>query len=85
MSPPTNRLKTFIIVLGGPVFDVLVIFACLSLWQHTFLRLGLVGIILSQALNALRNLVPVSTVYDGVPVPSDGKIILEQLARKRQT
>jgi membrane-associated protease RseP (regulator of RpoE activity) len=77
MPPPTQGFRTFIIALGGPVFDVLVIVACLFLWQHSFLRLGLVGIIFSQALNALRNLIPVSSHYAGVRVPSDGKVLLD--------
>jgi hypothetical protein len=84
MPPPTQGFRTFIIALGGPVFDVLVIFACLLLWQYPFLRLGLVGIILSQALNALRNLIPVSSLYAGVHVPSGGKILLDLVVRKRQ-
>jgi hypothetical protein len=84
MPPPTQGFTTFIIALGGLVFDVLVIVACLFLWQHTFLRLGLVGIIFSQALNALRNLIPVSSSYAGVRVPSDGKVLLDLVMRKRQ-
>jgi membrane-associated protease RseP (regulator of RpoE activity) len=85
VPPPIDPFKTFIVAVGGPVFDALVMLICLLLWQHTFLRLGLAGIILSQAVNALRNLAPVSSVYDGVCVPSDGKVILQLLARKRQT
>jgi membrane-associated protease RseP (regulator of RpoE activity) len=85
VPPPTGRFKTFIIALGGPMFDMLVIVVCLLLWQHVYLRLGLVGIILSQSLNALRNLAPFSSLYDGVRVPSDGKIILQLFAGKRQT
>jgi phosphotransferase system glucose/maltose/N-acetylglucosamine-specific IIC component len=85
LPPPTDRSKTFIIALGGPVFDALVIFLCILLWQHTFLRFSLAGIILCQALNALRNLAPVSSLYDGARVPSDGKVILQLLARKRET
>jgi hypothetical protein len=82
--PPMDSFKTFIIALGGPVFDVLVIFFCLLLWQHTFFRLGLVGIILSQALNALRNLIPVSSLYAGVRIPSDGKVLVDLVVKKRQ-
>ena len=82
---PTDRFKMFIITIGGPIVDVCVIFICLLLWQHTFLRLGLAFIILSQSINILRNLIPVSALYGGVRVPSDGKVILQLLARKRQT
>jgi Peptidase M50B-like len=82
---PTDRFKLFIITIGGPVVDVCVIFVCLLLWQHTFLRFGLALILLSQAINILRNLIPVSSRYAGVRVPSDGKVLLQLLARRRQT
>jgi hypothetical protein len=55
---------------------------CVSLWHHSFLRIALVPIILCQSINALRNLTPVSSLYDGVRVPNDGKIIIELFARK---
>ena len=84
-TPPTERFKIFIITIGGPVVDGCVIFICLLLWQHTFLRVGLGFIILSQSINILRNLIPVSALYAGVRVPTDGKVILQLLARKRQT
>jgi len=82
---PTDRFKMFIITIGGPVVDACVISFCLLLWEHTFLRLGLALIILSQSINIFRNLIPVSALYGGVRVPSDGKVILQLLARKRQT
>ncbi len=82
---PTDRFKMFIITIGGPIVDAGVIFLCLLLWQHTFLRLGLALIILSQSIDFLRNLLPVSARYAGVNVPSDGKIFLQLLAGKRQT
>jgi len=83
--PPHRPLTTFIVAMGGPTLDAVVILACFFLWQHTFLRLGLAAIILSEAVNTLHNLVPISSLYGGVRIPSDGKIILELLARKRQT
>jgi hypothetical protein len=82
---PTDRFKMFIITIGGPVIDVFVIFVCVRLWQHTFLRLGLLPIILSQAINILLNLIPVSFRYRGVRVPSDGQVLLHLLAGKDQT
>jgi Peptidase family M50 len=84
-SPPTDRFKAFIITIGGPLVDVCVIFICWLLWQHTFLRVGLFCIILSQSIDILRNLIPFTAVYDGVRVPSDGKLLLQLLARKHQT
>jgi len=81
-TPPTERSKAFIISIAGPVFDLFVILVCALLWQHTFLRLGLSAIIVSQSVNALRNLMPISSLYGGVRVPNDGKIILELFARK---
>jgi membrane-associated protease RseP (regulator of RpoE activity) len=82
-TPATERSKVFIIAIAGPVFDLFVILVCLWLWNYAFLRLGLVAIILSQAINALRNLTPVSSLYGGVRVPNDGKVILQVVARKR--
>ena len=82
---PTDRFKMFIITIGGPIVDLCVILLCLLLWQHTFLRLGLAFIILSQSIDLLRNLIPVSARYAGVRVPSDGKILLQLLARRHQT
>jgi hypothetical protein len=80
-TPPHTPLQTFIVTIGGPIFDALVILVCSFLWQHTFLRLGLAAIILSQAVNVLRNLIPVSSLYGRVRVPSDGKVILQLLGR----
>jgi hypothetical protein len=82
---PTDRLKMFIITIGGPIVDLCVIFLCVLLWQRTFLRVGLFFIILSQSIDLLRNLIPVSARYAGVRVPSDGKVLLQLLARKEQT
>ncbi len=70
----------FLITIGGLVIDVIVILSCISLWNYTFLRLGLALILLSQGAAILRNLIPISSVYAGVSVPSDGKIILKLLA-----
>ena len=84
---PTDRLKMLVIAIGGPLIDVLVIFVSLLLWQHafSFFRVALALIILPQAINVLRNLIPVSSRYAGVRVPSDGKVLLQLLARRRQT
>jgi hypothetical protein len=84
---PTDRLKMLVIAIGGPLIDVLVIFVSILLWQHAFsiFRVALALIILSQAINILRNLIPVSSQYAGVRVPSDGKVLLQLLARRRQT
>ena len=84
-TPPQTPFKAFIVAIGGPVFDVLVILACFFLWHYIFLRLGLVAIILSQAVNVLRNLAPISSLYGSVRIPSDGNVILQLLERKRQT
>jgi hypothetical protein len=85
---PTGRFKMFVIAIGGPVIDASVIFVCLFLWQQhafPFFRLGLAPIILSQTVNLLRNLIPVSALYGGVRVSSDGKVLLQLLAKNRQT
>jgi len=82
---PTDDLKMFIITIGGPLMDILVIFGCALLWHYTFIRVGLFFIILSQSLDLLCNLIPRSFLYHGVRVPNDSKIILEILAGKRQT
>jgi hypothetical protein len=82
---PTDRFKMFIITIGGLIVDAFVIFICVLLWKHSFLRLGLFFIMLSQSIDVLRNLIPVSALYGGVRVPSDGKVILQLLAGKRQT
>jgi hypothetical protein len=79
---PTDRLKALIIAISGPACDALVILLCVSLWHHSFLRIALAPILVCQLINALRNLTPVSSLYDGVRVPNDGKIIIELFARK---
>jgi Peptidase family M50 len=81
---PRARLKIFILTIGGPVIDLFVIFLCCLLWHYSFLRLGLAFIILSQTINILRNLIPVSSLYAGICVPSDGKVILQLFARRHQ-
>jgi hypothetical protein len=82
---PTDRFKLFIIAIGGPIVDICVLLICLLLWRHTFLRVGLAFVVLSQSIDLLLNLIPVSALYAGVRVPSDGKLILQLLAGKRPT
>ena len=79
---PTDGLRMFIITVGGPVMDALVIFVSTLLWHYTFLRFGLFFIILSQSLDMLINLIPRSFRYAGVRIPNDGKILLQLLAGK---
>jgi len=78
-TPPTNKLKTFIVTLGGPFADTLIILTALQLWPHAPLKIILAIVILSEAENIIYNLIPVFGVYDGVKVPRDGKVLLQIL------
>jgi hypothetical protein len=82
---PTDDLKMFIVVVAGPLMDILVIFVCTLIWHYSFIRVGLFFIIVSQSLDMLCNLIPRSFLYDGVRVPNDSKIILQLLAGRRRT
>jgi membrane-associated protease RseP (regulator of RpoE activity) len=78
-APPTNKLKAFIVTLGGPISDMLIILTAFQLWTHVSFRVILAIIIFSEATNLIYNLIPVSGVYDGVKVPRDGKVLLQIL------
>jgi Peptidase family M50 len=80
-TPPTNKLKAFIVTLGGPIFDTLIILTAFQLLPHarSFLKIILAIIILSEAENLIYNLIPASLVYEGVRVPRDGKVLLQIL------
>jgi Peptidase M50B-like len=83
-TPPTNRFKAFIVTLGGPISDTLIILTSFSFWPHAhaFLKIILAIIILSEAENLIYNLIPASCVYEGVRVPRDGKVLLQILLRR---
>ena len=81
---PSNGAKLFILTMGGPLMDILVVLGCLLLWRYAFIRLGLFFVIVSQSLDILCNLIPRSFLYDGVRVHNDSKIILRLLAGRRQ-
>ena len=80
-TPPTNKLKAFIVTLGGPIFDTLTVLTAFQLLPHAppFLKIILAIIILSEAENLIYNLIPASLVYEGVRVPRDGKVLLQIL------
>lgn len=75
--PPTNKLTAFIYVISGPVSNALIVFMAVSLWPHTALKAILAAIILIEVIVVIENLIPRSTVYEGVAVPSDGKRLLQ--------
>ena len=78
-TPPTNKLKAFIVTVGGPAFDALIILAAIRLWPHTSLKMILAIGILSEAANFIYNLIPVSGIYDGFKIPRDGKVLVQIL------
>ena len=80
-TPPTNKLKAFIVTLGGLIFDTLIVLTAFQLLPHAppFLKIILAIIILSEAENLIYNLIPASLVYEGVRVPRDGKVLLQIL------
>ena len=80
----TNKLKALIVTLGGPISTCLVVLLALAAFQHwphssLFLKFNLGIIILSEAENLIYNLIPCSSVYEGVRVPRDGKVLLQIL------
>ena len=77
--PPTNKLKAFIYTIAGPVSNALLVFGAISLWPHTSLKAILAAIILIEVGVVIQNLIPRSTDYEGIAVPSDGKRLLQIL------
>ena len=76
-APLTSKLKAFIFVASGPVSNALIIFVAASLWPHSSLKAILAAVILCEVGQVIHSLIPRSTVYEGVEVPRDGKLLVQ--------
>jgi hypothetical protein len=76
-APLISKLKAFIFMASGPISNVLIIFVAASLWPHSSLKAILAAVIVCEVGQVIHSLIPRSTVYEGVEVPRDGKLLLQ--------